>query len=65
MTYNISGASIEIYTRVNPKAGSLQLKYYFGSTASDSNTFSVSNSFKSLLSIRVEAYEGSEKKATL
>lgn len=64
-TYTAGGANLTVVTRVNPKYSSLTLKYYFGDAASDSNTFFVGNSFKNLLSVRVEAYDGSTKAAEL
>lgn len=64
-TYSSSGANITVVTRVNPAYSNLQLKYYFGDSASDSNTYFVSNGFNQLLKIRVEAYDGTTKKATL
>ena len=54
-----------VVTRLNPKYSSLALKYYFNDAASDSNTFFVGSSFKGLLSVRVEAFDGSTKAASL
>jgi len=63
--YTSSGANVTVITRVNPAYSSLTLKYFFGDSSSDSNSFFASSSFKNLLTVRVEAYDGGEKKATL
>lgn len=61
--YSNGGANVTVVTRLNPTYSSLTLKYFFGDASSDSSSTFVSNSFKSLLSVRVEAYDGGEKKA--
>ena len=61
--YTSSGANVTVITRLNPTYSSLTLKYFFGDSSSDSSSFFVSSSFKNLLTVRVEAYDGGEKKA--
>jgi alpha-amylase len=63
--YTNGGANVTVVTRVNPAYSSLTLKYFFGDSSSESSSTFVPNSFKSLLSVRVEAYEEGDKMAEL
>jgi alpha-amylase len=51
--YVSGGANVTIVTRLNPNYSSLTLKYFFADSSSDSSSFFVANSFRSLLAVRV------------